>query len=82
MAARAKQRDKVRIETVCCVQMGQQLAITCPHHKSRHDCPDVLIVKSSGSITGFGLSIKDGGASSIEFYFCPFCGTDLRTGLS
>jgi hypothetical protein len=73
--ARSKQKPEPEY---CCVQMAQQLAISCPHHTSRHDCPDVLVVKSSGSITGLGLSIKDGGASSMEFYYCPFCGTDLR----
>jgi hypothetical protein len=45
----------------------------CALHE-RHDCPDALIRVSKN---GFGLWIHDGGTSSIDISFCPWCGAKL-----
>ena len=61
----------------CCDRMSYDLEQTCRDHASRFDCPDALIAKDK---MGFGIIVHDGGTSTIEISFCPWCGADLRQG--
>lgn len=58
----------------CCEQLDAQLRWSCDVHDDPSDCPDVVIVRTA---RGFGLPIHDGGSSSIEIDFCPWCGAKL-----
>ena len=58
----------------CCERLADDLAQECKDHPSRFDCPDALIVKGK---FGYGLIVHDGGSSSIDINFCPWCGSKL-----
>jgi hypothetical protein len=55
--------------------MDYDLNQTCDVHKSRHACPDALIELTDGR---YGLIVHDGGSSSIQINFCPWCGSPLN----
>ncbi|MFM9835713.1 MAG: DUF6980 family protein [Methylophilaceae bacterium] len=42
------------------------------------ECPDNLVTFDSRS-KSYGLIIHDGGSSSIEMMFCPWCGKSIAT---
>ena len=49
----------------------------CDIHENPFDCPDNIIVFSEKN-RRYGLIIHDGGSSSIEINFCPWCGKKLK----
>lgn len=53
----------------------------CPDHADIFECPDNLVV-FDGESKNYGLIIHDGGSSSIQMKFCPWCGTSINTELS
>ena len=59
----------------CCGVMAGQLALTCSDHPDVADCPDAVVVRSSGG--EFQLPVRDGGTSYFPANFCPWCGTRL-----
>ncbi len=59
----------------CCDQMTSDLEQKCELHPSRFECPDALIAKGK---SGYGIIVHDGGTSSIEIKFCPWCGSALK----
>jgi len=58
----------------CCTEFAEQITHRCEKH-SAFDCPDQVIIPTS---YGYGLPIHDGGSSSIEIRFCPWCGQELN----
>jgi hypothetical protein len=59
----------------CCEQMEIWATNVCDLHAFRSDCPDCLIdPRENGS---YGIIIHDGGMSSVDINFCPWCGTKL-----
>lgn len=61
----------------CCSQMKVQAEIECKDHPELSECPDSLIYVSENK-KYFGLRIHDGGSSSVEINFCPWCGASLK----
>ncbi|WP_089408706.1 DUF6980 family protein [Granulicella rosea] len=59
----------------CCEMMARQLQWKCDLHNRIWDCPDALVAKLKRS---YGLIVHDGGESSIEIAYCPWCGTPLK----
>lgn len=47
----------------------------CDIHENPFDCPDKIIIHEKDS--DYGIIIHDGGSSSIEVNFCPWCGSKL-----
>lgn len=62
----------------CCQRMESAVASECSLHPDRFDCPDALLVHSASRGT-YGLIVHDGGRSSVEIAYCPFCGASLRS---
>ncbi|MDM5360382.1 hypothetical protein QUF78_21240 [Peribacillus sp. ACCC06369] len=60
----------------CCETMKDQVNIMCNVHADPFDCPDTLITYND-KFDEYGLIIQDGGSSSIEITYCPWCGTKL-----
>ncbi|MGE7184225.1 DUF6980 family protein [Peribacillus sp. NPDC006672] len=60
----------------CCETMKDQVNIKCKIHVSSFDCPDILITYNK-KFDEYGLIIHDGGSSSIEITYCPWCGSKL-----
>ena len=65
----------------CCEAMTQQLSMICPDHPDLAECPDSLIAFLPRR-RKFGIRVHDGGSSVIEIRYCPWCGTELRSGPS
>ena len=63
-------------DRICCDAMGRQLTYECEQHHDLRDCPDVVVIYYP-HIDAFGLPIRDGGASSLDIHFRPWCGTQL-----
>ncbi len=57
-----------------CIHLAYYSQHICKEHKDPHICPDTIIVKTN---SGFGISIKDGGSSSIHISNCPWCGIPI-----
>ena len=69
-------QPKIRKMSVhCCDRMDYDLSQTCDFHGSRQDCPDALIDVHEGR---YALIVHDGGSSSIQIAFCPWCGSCLQ----
>ncbi len=60
----------------CCSLIEKSLSLNCDQHIDEYSCPDVLITYSE-VFDEYGLIIHDGGSSSLNISFCPFCGTKL-----
>ena len=60
----------------CCETMEMQIALTCPVHTDRHECPDCLI-SHTPKFREYGIIIHNGGTSTMSIQFCPWCGTAL-----
>jgi hypothetical protein len=60
----------------CCERMVAQVEMVCEAHPNPLDCPDAL-VSYSDKFDEYGLIVHDGGSSSIQIPFCPFCGAKL-----
>lgn len=56
--------------------MDRHTGKMCEEQDEKYDCPDDVITYSS-ALDEYGLIIHDGGTSSYEISFCPFCGTKL-----
>ncbi len=63
-------------DRICCEAMGRQLNYVCDHHPNLIDCPDVVI-RYFPHFDEFGFPIRDGGASSLDAHYCPWCGAKL-----
>lgn len=61
----------------CCEAMARQVNW---HRDSQHDdpfdCPDALVFFNP-KFQEYGLIIHDGGRSTVEIYYCPWCGQRL-----
>jgi hypothetical protein len=55
--------------------MRSDLSNKCDVH-DRLACPDALIHYSL-KFNEYGIIVHDGGASSVQIHFCPWCGTQL-----
>lgn len=60
----------------CCETMKEQVNIKCKLHANSFDCPDILITYDR-KFDEYGLIIHDGGSSSLEITYCPWCGSKL-----
>lgn len=58
----------------CCERMNQELTKRCTIHTNKYDCPDNL-VEYNEIFDEYSIIIHDGGNSSIEIYYCPWCGS-------
>jgi hypothetical protein len=56
--------------------MDYDLSQTCEVHESGFACPDALIKFVQGH---YGLIVHDGGSSTIQINFCPWCGARIGT---
>jgi hypothetical protein len=68
------------MNTHCCQQMSDQLSHNCGESPQPHDCPDKLI-SYSPKFREYGLVVHDGGTSSVQISFCPWCGRRLPSSL-
>ncbi len=64
----------------CCSTMQAQVDFTCPEHAEPADCPDALILYVD-RFREYGLRVHDGGSSSVDINFCPWCGARLPGSL-
>ncbi len=60
----------------CCEKMKRQVEHSCSTSHPSPPCPDQL-VSFNDVFNEYGLVIHDGGTSSIEISFCPWCGSQL-----
>lgn len=56
--------------------MTDRVNYVCEQHEDPFDCADHLISYSS-EFDEYGIIIHDGGSSTIEISFCPWCGSKL-----
>jgi hypothetical protein len=59
-----------------CDRMLEELNRDCEEHVSGYDCPDTLI-SYIPRFDEYGIIVHDGGGSSVQISFCPWCGTRL-----
>jgi hypothetical protein len=64
----------------CCELMQRAIEHDCPDHPNSFDCADCLI-HYSPKFREYGLIVHDGGSSTIEIRFCPWCGQALPASL-
>ncbi|MGG1220530.1 hypothetical protein ABE236_24085 [Priestia endophytica] len=60
----------------CCDDMEYHANFKCDIHKTPFECPDHLILFDK-KYNDYGLIVHDGGSSTIEMSFCPWCGKKL-----
>ncbi|MEV8426283.1 DUF6980 family protein [Streptomyces niveus] len=60
----------------CCATMTSRVNFHCDHDGDPFACSDALICFSA-RLQEYGLIIHDGGVSSVEIRFCPWCGQRL-----
>ncbi|MFP7416579.1 DUF6980 family protein [Priestia filamentosa] len=60
----------------CCDNMEYHANFKCDIHKTPFGCPDHLILFDDKH-NDYGLIVHDGGSSTIEMSFCPWCGKKL-----
>ncbi|MFP3846173.1 MULTISPECIES: DUF6980 family protein [Priestia] len=60
----------------CCDDMEYHANFKCDIHKTPFECPDHLILFDDKH-NDYGLIVHDGGSSTIEMSFCPWCGKKL-----
>lgn len=56
--------------------MDEQLRFDCDTHNDPFDCPDQLILYNE-KFDEYSIIIHDGGTSSVNIEFCPWCGKKL-----
>ncbi len=56
--------------------MGEYTNRTCSLHSNPFECPDSLVYYSV-KFDEYSLIIHDGGSSSVDIEYCPWCGTKL-----
>jgi hypothetical protein len=64
------------VDPACCDAMSAQLNWACTDHAGASDCPEAL-VGLFGRVRRYGLYVHDGGSSSVEIHYCPWCGAKL-----
>lgn len=60
----------------CCSRMEYYLNFTCKTHLDAFECPDAILVYDE-IFDEYGLIVHDGGRSTIEIDYCPWCGQKL-----
>lgn len=60
----------------CCPETARRVEWACEVHADAFACPDAL-VSFSPRFQEYGLIVHDGGTSSVEILFCPWCGARL-----
>lgn len=60
----------------CCEDMKRHTGKMCDEHDDPYECPD-YVISYSETFDEYGLIIHDGGPSSYDINFCPFCGSKL-----
>ena len=65
----------VNISDYPCIHMAHKSTLFCDNHHDVMDCPDVAVIRKSDGT--FGIPIRDGGSSSYEIKYCPWCGMSL-----
>lgn len=60
----------------CCEDMRRHTGRMCDEHDDPYSCPDYVIVYSA-TFDEYGLIVHDGGNSSYDMSYCPFCGARL-----
>lgn len=60
----------------CCQEMESSIALNCDQHQDVYQCPEML-VSYIPKFDEYGLIIHDGGSSSLEINYCPWCGSKL-----
>ncbi|WAZ19215.1 hypothetical protein STRCI_000250 [Streptomyces cinnabarinus] len=60
----------------CCEAMVRQVDARCDQHHGTSVCPDALI-GFDARFQEYGLIVHDGGTSSVDIHFCPWCGRAL-----
>ncbi|WP_397304903.1 DUF6980 family protein [Peribacillus butanolivorans] len=63
----------------CCDDMAYHENFKCEIHEKPFECPDKLVIYYEKD-NEYGLIIHDGGSSSIEILFCPWCSKKLSEG--
>lgn len=66
----------VPVSKHCCKDMDRHTGKMCDEHDNPYECPDYVICYSE-VFDEYGLIIHDGGPSSYDIGFCPFCGSKL-----
>ena len=60
----------------CCARMEKELALQIETGTKRFADPDALVWYSE-KFDEYGIIVHDGGSSTVEILFCPWCGTKL-----
>jgi len=60
----------------CCDEMSERLSVKCDLHMDEYECPDCLVVYN-GKYKEYGIIVHDGGTSSVNILYCPWCGAKL-----
>ncbi len=68
------------VQIHCCERMVEAASSTCDQHPNRFDRPDALI-HYAPTFREYGLIVHDGGESSVEIKYCPWCGARLPSPL-
>ena len=71
---------ELRMTSHCCEDMMREAERVCAVHPDRFGCPD-CVVDYSPMFREYGLIIHDGGSSSYNIRFCPWCGARLPESL-
>jgi hypothetical protein len=59
-----------------CDRMREELEKRCDEHSDRFACPDALVTYEP-KFDEYGIIVHDGGHSSVQIAFCPWCGVRL-----
>lgn len=59
----------------CCDQMRAELIKNAP--SAGREWPPDAILAYSPKYDEYGLIVHDGGSSTVQIHFCPWCGTRL-----
>ncbi len=73
LLSRVKDRGE-DVSSFPCVHLAFYSTLPCDVHENAWECPDMTLVRTE---SGFGLPVRDGGASVIEIAFCPWCGRKI-----
>jgi hypothetical protein len=66
----------IMIKHHCCETMTIQVNYICELHDNPFDCPDHLVYYEM-MFDEYSLIIHDGGTSTFQIHYCPWCGTKL-----
>lgn len=60
----------------CCDRLFAEVSSTCPDHAQPWECSDILLAYSA-KFNEYGIVVHDGGSSSVQIFYCPWCGAAL-----